>query len=145
MIRANAITSASLSPMFWRHVQKTASCWIWKAATVGHMKYGATRRGLAHRLVYAAMVAPIPAGMLVCHRCDNPRCVNPEHLFLATPLENMQDMIAKGRDRKAPAVTHCKRGHSFDEQNTYRKNGRRMCKECRRVALRESRARKAQR
>lgn len=60
------------------------------------------RRTRAHRAAWIAAHGPIPRGMLICHRCDTPACINIDHLFLGTPLDNMRDMIAKGRDRKDP-------------------------------------------
>lgn len=60
------------------------------------------RMKAAHRAAWEATHGPISAGVFVCHRCDRPACVNVEHLFLGTPLDNMRDMIAKGRDRKDP-------------------------------------------
>lgn len=60
-----------------------------------------TRNGLrtsAHRWAYTSFVGDIPEGMQVLHRCDNPKCINVDHLFLGTPLDNMRDKCSKGRD-----------------------------------------------
>ena len=78
-------------------------CWLLGRAGnfrgYGGVKITDRRKYAAHRVAYALVKGPIPAGMLVCHRCDTPRCVRPDHLFLGTASDNMRDMIAKGRDR----------------------------------------------
>jgi hypothetical protein len=88
------------------------------------------RRMLAHRVVAALYVAD-PAGLLVCHRCDNPRCVRPSHLFLGTHAENTADMMTKGRNAN-PRRTDCRRGHVLTDDNVYiHPDGSRECRACR--------------
>lgn len=78
----------------------TPGCWIWTAAKsktgYGRFLYGGKNR-LAHRLSYSFYIGEIPDGMLVCHKCDNPSCVNPDHFFIGTNDDNMIDMSKKGR------------------------------------------------
>lgn len=79
-------------------------CWIWGRST--SVEYAAmTIRGKTHRCHRLAWMLTyqkqIPKGMFICHKCDNRKCVNPKHLFLGTQFDNMQDMVAKGRDGKA--------------------------------------------
>jgi hypothetical protein len=64
---------------------------------IGKMRNGVRKKVLAHRHIWEQCFGPIPVGMFVLHKCDNPPCVNPEHLFLGTQKDNMMDMIAKGR------------------------------------------------
>lgn len=92
---------------FWSKVEKTDGCWVWKAAC-NNKGYGVfydprkpnkNKMGYAHRMIYEHAVGPIPEDKEMCHRCDNPKCVNPSHLFVGTRKENMVDCSSKGRTR----------------------------------------------
>lgn len=88
--------------------EPNTGCWLWFGAAY-HNGYGGInvggRRELAHRTSWLMHCGPIPEGMYVCHRCDTPACVNPAHLFLGTPTDNVQDMHAKGRWNRLSKVT----------------------------------------
>ena len=90
---------------FWALVDKSGDCWLWTAAKLhgGHGQFkmnGPSRT--THRISWEMANGPIPDGLYVCHKCDVPACVNPEHLFLGTQLDNMRDAKAKGRHRSPP-------------------------------------------
>jgi hypothetical protein len=76
-------------------------CWEWLASrNTGYGQWHANgTMELTHRASYRLFVGPVPEGMFVCHKCDNPICVNPDHLFLGTQTDNMRDMWAKKRER----------------------------------------------
>lgn len=104
---------------FWSKVEigDPAECWDWRAGVnkggYGVFEVGTSQRhqsASAHRVAWEVTAEePVPPGLFVCHRCDNPRCCNPRHLFLGTPRENTRDMIAKGR-RVAPSTANRARG-----------------------------------
>lgn len=93
----------SVADRFLAKVRKTSTCWLWmggkNAAGYGSLIEGGrgSRRIGAHRLSYQLFVGPIPRGHHVCHRCDVPSCVRPDHLFTGTPRQNTLDMFDKGR------------------------------------------------
>jgi len=105
----------SLACRFWSKVDATGgpdACWPWKPAKAASKRiYGsfmASKVGGkakyvdAHRFAWELANGPVPKGLNVCHSCDNPICCNTRHHFLGTDTDNMQDMVAKGRDRYGP-------------------------------------------
>lgn len=90
---------------FWKYVNRGTytECWEWRGATISS-GYGAFwfsgKMYLAHRISYMICRGKIPDRMLVCHRCDNKKCMNPYHLFTGTAADNMIDMARKGRQAK---------------------------------------------
>lgn len=113
---ADELTARDIS-RFWRFVDKSGDCWIWTGSRAKG-DYGSyffqpeprkTRRVSAHRTAYAIEHGEAPGGdRCVLHRCDNPPCVNPAHLFLGTHDDNMDDMTAKGRRPAGEAHYWCR-------------------------------------
>lgn len=123
----------------------TSGCWEWKKSSL-RGKYGRFffdgKVYSAHRAAYIIFVNKISGHLLVCHKCDNRRCANPEHLFIGTQSDNLKDMVSKGRHYEQKK-THCKHGHEFSSQNTYvetKNDGRkfRRCKKCRLIRYHKS-------
>lgn len=95
---------------FWRKVRKTEGCWLWTGAITG-FGYGVLGRGgegagnvLAHRLSWELHNGAVPPNLFVLHRCDNPLCVRPDHLFLGTKQDNALDCVRKGRNGPAKLI-----------------------------------------
>jgi hypothetical protein len=125
----------------WEKVRRGGvdECWPWIATTTHWFGYGRLEiKGkifAAHRISYELANGPIPDGLFVLHRCDNPPCVNPHHLFLGTQKDNIGDASAKGRMRGwCAAKTHCIHGHALSGDNLgiTPSNGKRYCKTCKR-------------
>lgn len=92
---------------FWSKVERTDTCWIWTASATeygyGRISWevdGKKRLFRAHQVSWMLHYGTIPFSLSVLHKCDNPPCVRPDHLFLGTQLDNMRDMVFKGRGHK---------------------------------------------
>lgn len=84
------------------------NCMLWLNAKnldgYGHVKYNGRTENV-HRIVWSYYHGPIPEGMCVCHTCDNPSCINPDHLFVGTRADNSRDMVEKGRQARGSKHT----------------------------------------
>lgn len=126
---------------FWSKVEKTPTCWHWTASLndKGYGNFTINRKHiLAHRLLFMVTHGVVlSTQQFVCHSCDNPACVRPEHLFLGDNQTNMTDMKLKGRGSNQKKKT-CRRGHVYDTENTIWRNVKgklwRHCRECRRIS-----------
>lgn len=130
---------------FWAKVARGASeqCWEW---TAGKHPFGygvfllkttkPVKFVTAHRYSLQMATGLNGEGLSACHRCDNPGCVNPSHLFWGTQADNMLDARTKGRTRGAPKLTHCRRGHEYTPDTTLMvrdgERWERQCKVCNR-------------
>lgn len=139
------LQNRTIENRFWEKVNKNSStlechagiglCWIWTGA---HLKdgYGEIffngQIVLAHRTSWELHYGVIPKEMQVLHRCDNPPCVRPDHLFLGTNHDNVLDSVSKGRRAKINSKkTHCPQGHPYNTENTYwSQKNHRYCRIC---------------
>ena len=116
-----------LSVRFWKYVDKSDECWLWTGALSipprpGHLGYGWIRIGgrkgrtvKAHRVSWELAYGPIPEGKIICHHCDNPPCVRPDHLFIGTRVDNVRDMLEKDRARGPVKLTAQQRREISEE------------------------------
>jgi hypothetical protein len=131
-----------LKKYFFERVTKTNSCWEWNRSTANG--YGQffepgkkpAIKQIAHRFSYKIHFGEIPEGLFVCHKCDNRKCVNPNHLFIGTALDNNRDTWKKGRGKTPFKIRkRCSVGHKY-QTTTTRKDGRvyNTCLKCRNIS-----------
>lgn len=132
----DSVVSLASERLFWDRVLITNECWEWTGGT-SSTGYGSFRSILpggrskywnAHALAYTLLRGSIPPGHCRHHLCENRRCVRPAHIAVVSKAEHnrIHELGANNRDK-----THCKRGHVFDDRNTYRrKDGGRTCRTC---------------
>ena len=132
---------ADLLARLRRYFEPGPGCWEWTGYVMsngyGLAKDAAWRARTAHRVVYEALVGPIPDGLELDHLCRNRRCVNPAHLEPVSHQENVRRAFVGRRNSR----THCTNGHEYTPGNTYlsRVSGYKSCRVCTRDSNRRSR------
>lgn len=122
-------------------IDPETGCWLWQGTrnSLGYGQIaepkGRSRMQFAYRWIWEYVNGPVPDGLELDHLCRTPACCYPAHLEPVTHQENMRRAFA--------GITHCPRGHPYDEANTYTGDGRRTCRACRREGMRRTRQAKA--
>jgi len=132
---------------FWEKVDKSGpnpdfpDCWEWtanKVKTYGMFscrRNGINKKVQTHKYIWEKLNGPVTGGLEVCHLCNNPPCVRPDHLEVGSRSHNQRYSVMYG-NHKESRKTHCKHGHPYDEENTIYKISKRTgfktrdCKEC---------------
>lgn len=139
---ASEALNAAVPKEFWtrvnkngpapEHVPHLGRCWEW-VGIKGATGYGSYNKVRAHRFILQVALERPLGNLFACHHCDNPSCVNPDHLFAGTHTDNMRDMLSKGRNLNA-SKTHCRNGHLYTEETTAPRKSRvgRVCLICQR-------------
>jgi hypothetical protein len=119
--------------------EPNSGCWLWEGGVIesGYGQFTMNYRNMgAHRASWILHRGPIPPGTMVCHKCDTPSCVRPDHLFLGNSSTNMLDASAKGRISNGNrAKTHCIHGHELAGRNLMQRKTKtgvdgRVCRKC---------------
>jgi len=126
---------------FWNKVKESPSgCWEWTGCLNKEGCYGVFwhnhKSYVAHRFLYESINGAVPEGFELDHLCKNKKCVNPNHLEVVTRRVNaLRGKVGHRTGEIQKAKTHCRRGHPYDEANTYfHANGARGCRLCREIA-----------
>jgi hypothetical protein len=140
----------TLAERFWAKVQcgSNDECWPWLGC-VDKDGYGVSwthKKRPAHQVAWEIETGQLwPKGLQSRHTCDNPPCVNPQHIIPGTISENTLDQVERGKHNHA-RKTHCKHGHEFTVKNTWinKKTGNRMCRACNNIRQKQTKQRAKQ-
>jgi hypothetical protein len=111
---------APFEELFWSKVSKSDGCWTWTASKSAR-GYGYSHKDgrtiKAHRASWELHFGPVPPGMFVCHQCDVPSCVRPDHLFIGTTQDNTADKVSKGRQARGGAISEAVKNRALGEKH----------------------------